>query len=196
VQAMSAESLSRAQMSELLRLRGEVGVLRRQNTELKETTHEGKHDEQTGTADSPGAPHFGMHLLVDAQAGDGQRMTNSQQITDAATHKERRREEVLYVQKTPLLDLTAVASACLVTNWQTGGPEIDLTLTPQGASQLAKLTRENIDKRIAITFNGQLYSAPVIRAELTSGKIPVMVPLPEDQARELVQKINESASRR
>jgi preprotein translocase subunit SecD len=61
---------------------------------------------------------------------------------------------------------------------------------------LAKLTRENIDKRIAITFNGQLYSAPVIRAELTSGKIPVMVPLPEDQARELVQKINESASRR
>jgi RNA polymerase sigma factor (sigma-70 family) len=196
VQAMSAESLSRAQMSELLRLRGEVGVLRRQNTELKETTHEGKHDEQTGTADSPGAPHFGMHLLVDAQAGDGQRMTNSQQITDAATHKERRREEVLYVQKTPLLDLTAVASACLVTFWQTGGPEIDLTLTPQGASQLAKLTRENIDKRIAITFNGQLYSAPVIRAELTSGKIPVMVPLPEDQARELVQKINESASRR
>jgi RNA polymerase sigma factor (sigma-70 family) len=196
VQAKSAESLSRALMSELLRLRGQVGGLRRQNAEAKETPYGGKQDEQIGAANSPGAPHFGVHLLNDAEAEDGQRMTNFHRVVDAATHQERIREEVLNVQKASSLDQTAIASACLVTNWQTGGPEIEITLTPQGASQLAKLTRENIDKRIAVVFDGQMYSAPVIRAELTSGKIPVVVPIPEDQARELVQKINEAASRK
>lgn len=186
-QAKSPASLSREQASVLLKLRGEVGVLRRQNAELHAAQHVGKLEDQTAGADSPGSARFSLHLLADGPAEDAQQMTLSHTTRQGSTL-----EEVLYMQKTPLLDQTAIASACLVTNWQTGGPQIDITLAPQGASQLAKLTRENIDKRIAFFLNGQLCSSPVIRAEIASGKLQVIVPFPEEQAKQLVQRINEA----
>jgi RNA polymerase sigma factor (sigma-70 family) len=51
-QAKSPASLSREQASELLKLRGEVGVLRRQNAELHAAQHVGKLEDQTAGADS------------------------------------------------------------------------------------------------------------------------------------------------
>ena len=186
-QAKSPASLSREQASELLKLRGEVGVFRRQNAELHAAQHVGKLEDQTAGADAPGSARFSLHLLADGPAEDAQQMTLSHTTRQGSTL-----EEVLYMQKTPLLDQTAIASACLVTNEQTGGPQIDITLAPQGASQLAKLTRENIDKRIAFFLNGQLCSSPVIMAEIASGKLQVIVPFPEEQAKQLVQRINEA----
>jgi RNA polymerase sigma factor (sigma-70 family) len=195
-QAKNPESLSRQQLSELLRLRGELGVLRRQNAELQAARHGGKQEEQTAAADSPGSPRFSVYLLTDAHAEDTQQMTNYHNVIDAATREERRQEEVLYVTKEPWLDQTLIASASLATDWQTGGPEIDIMLTPQGASQFAQLTRENIDKRIAVVLNGQLCSSPVIRSEIATGKLPVSVPFSEDEAREFVQRLNEAGRRR
>jgi hypothetical protein len=44
-------------------------------------------------------------------------------------------------------------------------------------------------------LNGQLCSAPVIHTEIATGKLQVRVPFPEEQARELVKKINEATRR-
>ena len=93
------------------------------------------------------------------------------------------------------LDHIAISSAFVGTNWQTGCTQITISLTPESSSQLAKFTKDNLDKRIAVILDGKLCSTPIIRSELTSGKIPVDVPFSENEARKLVQRINDSASR-
>lgn len=51
----------------------------------------------------------------------------------------------------------------------TGRPEISFTLNPEGTALFAKLTRDNINRRLAIVLDGELYSAPVIRSEISGG---------------------------
>jgi SecD/SecF fusion protein len=51
-----------------------------------------------------------------------------------------------------------------------GEPQIDFELTSDGAAQFAKLTRDNIGRRLAIILDGKLYSAPVIRTAIEGGR--------------------------
>ncbi|MBI2926095.1 MAG: protein translocase subunit SecD [Verrucomicrobia bacterium] len=52
----------------------------------------------------------------------------------------------------------------------TGEPEVDFTLDSDGASLFAEITRENVGRQLAIVLDGELYSAPVIRGEIPSGR--------------------------
>jgi RNA polymerase sigma factor (sigma-70 family) len=78
-------------------------------------------------------------------------------------------QEKLNVQRTVLLDGSAIQSAFASTN-SLGAQQIDFTLTPKGKKQFAKATRENIGRRLAIIIDGKVVSAPVIRAEIPGGK--------------------------
>ncbi|WP_457638389.1 protein translocase subunit SecD [Oceanithermus sp.] len=49
-------------------------------------------------------------------------------------------------------------------------PEVALEFTPEGAKKFAKLTRENIGRRLAIVLDGTIYSAPTIQTAITDGK--------------------------
>ena len=50
-----------------------------------------------------------------------------------------------------------------------GNPEINFELTKNGAMRFAEVTRNNINQRLAIVLDGELYSAPVIQSPIETG---------------------------
>lgn len=50
-----------------------------------------------------------------------------------------------------------------------GRPQIQFEMTPEGAREFAKITRENVGKQLAITLDGEVQTAPVINGEIPSG---------------------------
>jgi preprotein translocase subunit SecD len=125
-----------------------------------------------------------LQLVLD-EPGD-----NSEAITNHASGSG---GETLYVQKTPLLDYTAVRSATITKNASSGAPEINVEFSPEGKALFAAITKENISRRLAIVLDGHLYSAPVIRSEISGGQAQITGSFTEEEAKELVAKINEAA---
>ena len=50
-----------------------------------------------------------------------------------------------------------------------GRPQISFEMTPEGAETFAKITRENIGRRLAITLDGKLQTDPKINTEIPNG---------------------------
>nr|WP_307774657.1 protein translocase subunit SecD [uncultured Cetobacterium sp.] len=50
-----------------------------------------------------------------------------------------------------------------------GRPQIQFEMNVEGAKAFAKITRENIGKRLAITLDGEVQTAPSINSEIPSG---------------------------
>ncbi len=67
-------------------------------------------------------------------------------------------------------DLT---SANLSTNSQNGQWVVDLTFNSTGTKKFADLTKKMVGQQMAIFFNGELQSAPVIREPITGGKAQI-----------------------
>ena len=98
--------------------------------------------------------------------------------------------ETLHVQKTPLMDYTAIRSATVERDASSGDPEINVELSDVGKELFAAVTKENINKRLAIVLDGHLYLAPVIRSEISDGKVQITGHFTEEEASELAAKIN------
>jgi RNA polymerase sigma factor (sigma-70 family) len=187
-QANRSPSLSSERLRELLKLRGEVGVLRRQQRELEQATAAAQ-SKTPGTAGPPAsgvtpqpnqpAP-FQLQLVLDEPGEDTEPMTNNAS------------GETLHVQKTPLMDYTAISSATVTTDPSSGDPEINVELSDVGKELFAAVTKENINKRLAIVLDGQLYSAPLIRSEILDGKAQITGSFTEEEARALAAKINDA----
>jgi len=178
-----SSSLDSERLRELLRLRGEVGLLRRNQRESQPSVAAAQ-SKPSDIRNQPNKPApFQVQIVLDEPAEDSETITNSASGA---------REETLYVQKTPLLDYTALKSAALGTNASTGAPEIDIEFNEVGKDLFAQVTKANLNKRLAIVVDGQLQSAPVIRSEISGGKAQVTGSFTEDEARELAAKINEA----
>ena len=102
--------------------------------------------------------------------------------------------ETLHVQKTPLLDYTVISSATVARNQSSGAPEISIEFSEEGKELFAAVTKENINKRLAIVLDGQVYSAPVIRSEVPGGKVLISGVFTEEEATKLAAKINEAVA--
>ena len=50
-----------------------------------------------------------------------------------------------------------------------GEPQINFEMTPEGAIEFARITRENVGKQLAIVLDGKVQTAPVIRTEIPGG---------------------------
>ena len=50
-----------------------------------------------------------------------------------------------------------------------GNPSVSMTMNAEGASTWARLTKDNIDKQIAIVLDGLVYSYPNVQGEITGG---------------------------
>lgn len=77
--------------------------------------------------------------------------------------------ENLLVRRRAEMDGASIAGA-MVGRGQLGQPEIDFTLTSEGATRFGGLTRENVHNRLAIVLDGSLYSAPVIQSPIETGR--------------------------
>ena len=189
-QTTRSSSLSTERLRELLRLRGEVAVLRRQQRELERAAAAAQ--SQTGgdpavvwaPSVSKPAP-FQVQLVLDQPGDNTEPITNDTRGAGV---------ETLHLEKSPLLDHTAVSSATVTRNASSGAPEIDIAFSPEGNELFAAVTRENINKRLAIVLDGHLYSAPVIRSEISSGKAQITGSFSDEEAAELAAKINEAVS--
>jgi preprotein translocase subunit SecD len=136
-------------------------------------------------ADSPTPSFFQLRLVRDSSTADTEQFTFSQLAKDT----KRATQEVLHISKLPLLDQSAVRSAFVRTNGFTGGPEITVEFTEEGGKRLAKLTEENVGKRVAIFLEGKLWSAPRIPGPITGGGIAVDGPFTLEEAHRLADKI-------
>jgi preprotein translocase subunit SecD len=184
--------LSSDRLRELLRLRGEVGVLRRQQRELEQAaatrakTPGPAAQLAAGATPPPNPPApFQVQLVRDEVGEDTETMTNDAGGAGG---------EALHVQRMPLMDHTAITSASVTTDSSSGEPVINVEFSEVGKELFAAITKENINKRLAIVLDGHLYSAPVIRSEILEGKAQITGRFTEQQARELAAKINDAIS--
>ena len=141
-------------------------------------------------ADSSTSQVFQMRLVLDKPSSETEQMRLVQKGygTD--------QKEVLFVQKTALLDQRALKSATVMTRGPYNVPFIEFVFTDDGKKRMAEVTRQSIGKRLAIVIDGQLYSAPKIMTEISSGKAEIAGSFTEQEARELVAKITASINQR
>ena len=73
--------------------------------------------------------------------------------------------EPLYVKKKPELTGDSIRSAVVIHD-AVGQPEIDFTLTSDGAEIFSDVTSKHLKERLGIVLDGQLISAPTIQSEI------------------------------
>lgn len=128
---------------------------------------------------------FEIRLVKDGAEPDTEQMT----VTRSSSDDTQTQKEALHVQKTPLLDRTAIDQAS-VTKDVTGRPQILITFTEKGGKLFADVTRRNVGNRLAIVIDGQLLSAPKVMDEITGGKAMISGAFSEEEANKLVRKVN------
>lgn len=145
-------------------------------------------------ADSTNSQVFQIRLVLDQSSTEAEQMTLVQKWHDVYNpDKEVVKKEVLFVQKTVLLDQTDLKSAEVSTNSPTFAPRIRIVFTKnEGAKRLSDVTRQHIGQRLAIIIEGQIYSAPKIATAITTGTAEIAGSFNVQEARDLVAKINET----
>ena len=75
-----------------------------------------------------------------------------------------------------------------------GQPQIELNFNLEGANKLAESTKNHVNQRISIFFDGKLVSAPKIMDPITKGKARLTTSLSVEHAKNLVEKLNNHIS--
>ena len=139
------------------------------------------------------SPVFQMRLVSNVASSNSKKMV----LTSVDRLSGRTDTETLDVQKKVLLDQSAIQSASVNTNSSIGQPVItvDFELSPTAATQFAKLTRENIGRRLAIIVDGKVISAPVIRSEIPGGRGKITGDFTLEEANRLAELISNPDSK-
>jgi len=132
-------------------------------------------------------PVLQMRLVTDVAAGD----CDCDDMAVVQKNGDTSQKESLHVLHKVWIDQTDLKSAQVETN-SFGHPQIAITLNTNGMKHFAEVTRNNIGKRMAIIVDGQLYSAPAIRSEISSGKAMISGNFTSEEAKELATKLNEA----
>ncbi|PIR58007.1 MAG: protein translocase subunit SecD [Parcubacteria group bacterium CG10_big_fil_rev_8_21_14_0_10_38_31] len=92
-------------------------------------------------------------------------------------------------------DLTGryIKKAVLEFDSTTFQPKVGLEFNKEGEALFAKLTKENVGKRIAIYLDGAPISVPVVREEITSGTAEISGGFTAEEAKLLVGRLNSGA---
>jgi preprotein translocase subunit SecD len=78
--------------------------------------------------------------------------------------------EQVVVKKKPENGLAGdIVKNAMAVRGNLGEPQIDFTLTDEGAKRFGEVTRDNIGHRLAIVLDGELYSAPNIQSPIETG---------------------------
>ncbi|MFH1863284.1 MAG: protein translocase subunit SecD, partial [bacterium] len=72
-------------------------------------------------------------------------------------------------------------------------PYVSLEFNSEGGDLFAKITKENIGKRLAIFLDGAPISTPVIREEIPNGKAQITGQFTPQEVKTLVQRLNSGA---
>ncbi len=86
-----------------------------------------------------------------------------------------------------------LSKAKLEFDQQIGEPKVVLTFNSEGQKLFSKITKENINKILAIFLDGSPISTPVIREEITSGDAVISGGFRIDEAKQLARNLNYGA---
>jgi hypothetical protein len=84
------------------------------------------------------------------------------------------------------LDGSAIISANSVTRSGNFGVKIGLTMDSAGAKNWAKITRENINRCIAVIYEGRVISYPRVMSEISGGKTEITGDFTPEEANDFV----------
>ncbi len=76
---------------------------------------------------------------------------------------------------------------------QNGNPEVSIQFDEEGSKLFEKITKENIDKVIAIYLDGSVISAPVVREAISGGQAQITGNFTPEEAKQLVGRLNSGA---
>jgi len=62
----------------------------------------------------------------------------------------------------------------------TGAPHVFVILNEAGKKIFAKVTGENVTRRLAVIVNGEIYSAPIIQEKISGGRLRISLPSDAD----------------
>jgi SecD/SecF fusion protein len=88
-------------------------------------------------------------------------------------------------RKAPL-DGSAIISAKTITESTNSGVKIDLIMDSEGARTWARITRENVNRCIAIVLNGYVRSYPRVMTEISGGNTEITGDFTLEEANDLV----------
>lgn len=101
------------------------------------------------------------------------------------------------VQKDPFVDtgLTGryLEKSQLSFDSTTGEPIVLLSFNKEGKEMFAELTKENINKAIAIYLDGSIITAPIVRDEIRDGNAEISGGFSAEEAKQLVRDLNYGA---
>ena len=96
--------------------------------------------------------------------------------------------DVFFVSPDILLDNRHIISAEPVE--VVGRPGIMLILTEEGKTIFAEITNDNVGKNLGMIINGQLRSAPMIKAQISEGKAIIAGFFDKDEADRIIDGVN------
>lgn len=85
----------------------------------------------------------------------------------------------------PAMDGKYVTDARTTTDQYTGAFEVSMSMNSEGAKRWANLTRENVQKAIAIVLDGVVYSAPNVNEEIKGGSSSISGNFTQNEATDL-----------
>ena len=94
------------------------------------------------------------------------------------------------VNKEPELTGGVITDAVATIDPTSSAPIVNMTMNSEGATEWARITGANVDKRIAIMLDGLIFSAPVVRGKIPGGRSQIegMADLNEAKLLEIVLK--------
>ena len=98
--------------------------------------------------------------------------------------------ENLYLYKEPFLTEKDIIKA-KITDGIIRRYDILIEFNEEGSKKLSQVTRENINKKIAITIDGKIIMTPFVQSEIYGGKAMITGEKDENQTKKIVEKINQ-----
>ncbi|MBN2521348.1 MAG: protein translocase subunit SecDF [Bacteroidales bacterium] len=89
----------------------------------------------------------------------------------------------------PALDGDAVVNARGDFGQNRATAEVDMSMNAEGAKTWARITRENINRRIAIVLDNYVVSSPVVNQEIRGGQSQITGNFTIDEAKDLANKL-------
>ena len=104
------------------------------------------------------------------------------------TNSDNPAEPVILVNRRPEMDGKGISMA-QATRDEYGQRRIVLRFNSQGAEDFARVTSENIGKRMAIVLDGKLYCAPSINSAITGGSAEITGKFSEEEAKTIADAL-------
>lgn len=78
----------------------------------------------------------------------------------------------------------------VVFNQNSLSPSISLEFNDEGAKLFSEITKQNVEKPVAIFLDGEIISAPVVREEIKNGQAEISGDFTVEEAKKLVRDLN------